>query len=626
MSAEALERALGVLQRAVPPLERAADDGVDRRPVARALEAAFAGLYDAMDGRASVDEALTAARDAIATALAELAGGEGALAEARALLQTAAEALAEAWPAPVDWSPAPMTASPELPTVHALARASVVPRLDVHAPAIPPVDETPYEPLPAPDTFEALEEHAGAARAHVRAHLDQVFEARPREPEPPKEEPDREARFARHWGREQAEDVAMVGVQRRPLLGDDWREVATLEARLVRSADAFCALGHPALDTLERWVLDAPAPEPSRLFAACILAGSMAGRDTLGLVERLVRAQQGEPTMHEAAGEGLVVAPHPHLDALLRRWCRDDDVALRELAAHALARRGALDDETLDVVIRDRPEVAVAAMWPAMARGHAGLDELLVRADEAAHSDLWAQGVVALGGRSKGRALDRARSRPGQPRAAMLCALLDEAGAETERLVDAALATPHPDTIAPLGTIGRPAVVASLLALVGHEDQPVALAAALALERITGAGLFAEVTLDPTLLEFGALDEPQLPEPDTGGFLPLAGETSDPRDTPPEGSPDTVELPAPDPEAWSAWWEGHRGDFDPGTRYRGGRPHGVDTVRAELAGPLLPPTLRRDVADELRVISRACPRFDVRDFVVLQHRALVSWR
>lgn len=110
--------------------------------------------------------------------------------------------------------------------------------------------------------------------------------------------------FVERWARERIGDVGMMGLQRKPMQGDDWRTIVTLEKRLLSCIDSIAVLGEPALNYIERYALDAPIADPNRIFATTtIIVGSIEGRDALAVVERVLhRFGAGDPLVAQAFG------------------------------------------------------------------------------------------------------------------------------------------------------------------------------------------------------------------------------------------------------------------------------------------------------------------------------------
>ena len=617
-----IERAHGRLLRVLPLLEAPLATTIDLEPGGQAVEAALAHLL-------VVDEeegALTAACDAATEASRQLDDGdaeEDVLEAVRRLLGEAVAAMEEAdriAAPPLSLAPSPVRASVGVPTLQVIDHDLLLPRLRL-PPSSTTVEPATYEPLPAPTTHDELEGHGERAKAHIHAHLERVLDRPERRPA---EEPTvvtGAPRFVERWARECLEEAAMLGSQRRPLPGDDWRTSRELEDRLVHCVDAFASLvagpaGRRALDHVEAFVLDAPAPDPWRLFSAGLLLGSLAGRDTLGMVDRLARASARDPDAIAGLGGALRVCPHPRLFAMLRDWLEDSDPAFRAVAADVLVARDALAPDALSRLLEDRWEVAAPALAPLALRGALPEDvprAMLATAERGA-------GIAALALVAKNAAVAYLRGRLDDDSDWAAPWLACFGGREDgERILELALRHPTPSTLDAVAIAGLP-VVDRLLSLLSHEDAGIALATARALDRITGAGLRAVVEVPAEQLLV-----PELPEPSTGGFIPAPSPEPEAADEP-RGAHDRVQVPPPDAALWGAWWREHRERFELGRRYRRGLPLSPQAIWAELDGPWLGPGARRRASQELLAQTRKSAGFDSRDFVCQQEAALLRWQ
>ena len=642
---QACELIHGHLQRAAAELEAVSEPPLGLRAAASLVEDLLRQLYEALDGRADPLEAIVSSRTLADAALAELEPGRGSqgplesvaqqLEGVAEVLREVEEVVARARPAASREAGAPLCASVGLPSLHRLDRPLLLPHLRV-AETKPSAQTQPFEPLPPPTSHEELEGHADRAREHIERHLARVFAARD-EPKPPDDEPvedepvgsdqpSPEELFVARWARECFDEIAMLGSQRRPLLGDDWRTSEELEQRLLTSLDAFAALGPGAFATLETLVLDAPAPDPERLFAAGLLTGVLAGRDALGLGERLARASARDPLALHRYAAAVALAPHPDVGAMLRDWLEDGDPRYRQVATQLLTARGDLAADELARLAEDRPEIAAHTLVPLALAHPPSLEPLFERALAATHLPLRRAGWLALALTAPPRAREQLRAELGGRYADEAAWLLAAIGsrADAEKLGERALRQPTPSSLGALAVAGHVASIEGLLHLLAHDDEPLRLAAANALDRLTGAGLRAEVAIGPE-----RLDAPDLPEPDVGGFAgppPLQRLVSDPRDQPGEGSPDRVEVPTPEPAPWRAWWQDNRARFEAERRYRRGAPFAPSVVLDELAGPWLSPAERAAAGDELLLLTRIRSGFDPDALVPMQQQALERWR
>ncbi len=625
-----LDDAQALLQRVVCLIEREPDEEVGQ--AAREVERALRCLYDVMDRRADSPQAFSDLLAAIDGARGSLGEGPGAIEQARATLDQIRMALGQAT-APLQADPWPpnreVFASGELPRLHRLTRPSLGPKLRVAPPEARVI--TAFEPLPPASSHEQLETYGARQREHIEAHLTQVFAAAQADAHAQggAEEAvaSAEAPFISKWARECFDEVAMLGGQRQPMLGDDWRRTREIEDRLLWTLDAFASLGPRALQAVESLVLEAPAPDPELAFAAGLLLGSFEGRDALGLAERIARAQAADSAALQRFGDALMVAPHRDIETMLRSWLAESDPGFRVVAARVLASRRRLTEAELSDCAGDRAEIAAQVLVPMALDGHPELDQHLRVALDSRRRRLRLAGWQTLTLTSRRNAAAQLQLQLDSELGDQAAILLAGVGSRDDGslLTQRALGAPTVEALEAVALCGHVGAIEGVLELLRHDDQDIALAAARTLERITGAGLLAEVEIDAD-----KLDPPELPEPDTGGFggspaLPPRQRVSSSRLMPAEGSPDLLQLPAPDYDLWSRWWQEHREQFSAERRYRTGQLFTPLVVHAELNGPQLTIAERRNVGRELLLLGKEDVGFDVGAFVVVQEQALDRW-
>ena len=593
-----LERAHDRLGRAAHLLESGAQAGpVDLRPAADAIERSFAGIFDAYDARRSRLEAVTGAMadlDDATASLSPAASGDAAvgfaldyLREARGALEQARERILPLVHRPRE--PAPdLHASFERPVLHTVERDSLRPRLRV--PLVrPPVVEVVVEPVPRPRTVEELEAAVKELKARAAAARSKPrVEKAPKAPPPVVAEPPpgfavdvrpaiSELDFLRMRVRLCFEEITMIGVQRAPLLGDPWRGSRVLERRMLASVDAIAAIGPPALQALESFVMDAPLKDPSRVFAIALTLGCIEGRDALGMAERVFAAFEVEDPQHAAQlGAALKLVPHPHVPLILRTFLADPDPSRRAMAIDVLACRGLATHDELARAAVDEPAVAAMALpWLAIHRSPmltgalgAGLESSVLGVRAAARLALLISGDF--------RAVSALRSatdaEPPEADGAMALLGIVAGPDEVELLLERGGAKPSRPILSALGWAGSPVAIPRLIAVLSGGDDEAALSAAYALDRITHAGLYDSVVVDAE--DIVVPDIPDGPADPSDRKPPaLARVVSDPRDLPAEPSTDTLQRPTVDPARWQAWWRERKDGFDSKARYRRGSPY-----------------------------------------------------
>lgn len=637
-------------------LENAVQPVIDLRPGARSLESAFAALYDAFDERA---DRLASARTAIGwidQAASELGPGkplDGALELVLDLMWRARCELSqtETLLAPLiqrlQPPPPELRASRDVPELHAVARPSLRPSLRVPEPP-PPKESVPEAPaIPKPKSFEELDAAIETLKQSAEERRQQRAAKRaaaagsnlPASP-PDEEEAEPPPGFVRKLpptttplaclstrARECFEEVAMIGMQRAPLLGDPWRGTRFLETRMLNSLDAIVALGPYALGQLEAWVRDAPAKDPARLFAIGMVLGCVEGRDALAAAERTFMAlESGDPEMVANFGAAMKLVPHPLLPLVMRTFLGDSSPAYRALAIDVLGYRRLATLDELGRAAVDVPEVAsVALPYLALAR-HPNVRQLVDAALEVDSPPLRAAAWIAMALSAHPRAPELTFSELAgeqQERAAQVLCLVGDAYYNS-RLLELARTAPTRPIVTALGWGGAASAILPLMGFLEHDDAAVKLAAAYALDRITGAGLYEMIEVEPE-----EIDVPDVPEPAVSlGGTPspkLVRLTSDPRDLPPEGSADALQQPTTDLARWQAYWQEKGQHYDPAARYRRGMPYSPNVSLGELDWAQATPGERRMLVRELVVRTGGYVPLDPHDFIAVQEKALTAW-
>lgn len=198
----------------------------------------------------------------------------------------------------------------------------------------------------------------------------------------------------------------------------------------------------------------------------------------------------------------------------------------------------------------------------AMALLRLGDSSVIDRAMERVSISAWAQSALAIGGDSKA--------------ARLLLDRLNRRG-------------PDEDTLYALGMLGDLAAVAPLLQLL--EDDALAGAAAVALNTITGANLFADHFVPDTFDPDELFDEEREQYETQGTVLRLDGR--------PYG--DWERAPLRDPGTWREWLEQNKHRFSRDRRWRLGEPHGPAALLASLRSPDSSYRVRAAASDELVV-------------------------
>ncbi|HZO13839.1 MAG TPA: hypothetical protein VFB62_11295, partial [Polyangiaceae bacterium] len=624
-----LERGHERLVRVVRQLASDAAPPIDLAPAASAVSDALVAIYDAIDQRVDALSSIQRAIAAVSSASEMLATHAARAGLDRVLghLRDAEARVAAVPPAPLPVGSGILLASGDVPRLHDVARASLAPVIRVHPPATPIAEpaEPPVRDKPA--TFVELEQRMAELRKKAEARLGALHERMHPASPPAKDEaieeelPDRldERGFIRARTRELLEEILMLGLQRAPLLGDPWRSALLVEQRMLRAIDAIIAMAPRSLLELEDLSLDSPVKDGARIFGLAMTLGCLRGRDTIALVERVaLDFEVVDPTAVEHFGAALKLAPHDLTPLVLRTWLSSFHPRHRAVAIDVLGYRGLATEQELLAAVVDQPPVAAAAL-PYLAVLRRGVaDEAIERA--LGHDDPALRRAAWLAAALSGRSLARLESEDDlDNEAAMLIAIAGEQP-ESQRLVERLSGTVTPGLVNAIGWVGSLVAVSKLILLLEQDD--LKEAAAWALERITGAGLWEEALMPAEDIDVAEPPEPTVPFPEPPRLVRLV---SDARDAPPEPSPDAIERPSTDAARWRAWWKQHGSSLSANKRYRRGRPYSPLVSLWELDQAPCTPVERRWLGRELCIRTGTALRFDPHDFVRAQEEALKSW-
>lgn len=411
----------------------------------------------------------------------------------------------------------------------------------------------------------------------------------------------------------------MVGLQRAPLLGDPWRSAAMLELRMLRAIDAIVSMGPMAIGCIEELALDAPVKDGPRLFAAAMVLGCLRGRDALAAAERcFFHYEIADAESRQGFAAALALVPHDALAIALRTLLSSADARHRALAIEVLGYRGLASEAELVSAAGDQAMVAQAALpYLALTRSPM-LGDLVAAAlrqpDEGLLRAAWLAGVIG----NQPRVVDALRESEDDQAPWLLALAAEEQDAA--RLLERMRAEPTPARVQAVGWAATYAAIAPLLELLDQNNPRLALAAAHALERITGAELREEAEVDAEEIFVADPPEPDLGEPRP---MRLAVALSDVRDRPPEPASETIPQPTTDAARWHAWLKEH--ELPQGRRLRRGRLHAPSVSLWELDTSPSTPAERRALGRELVIRTGAVVRFDPQDFVPVQEQALLEW-
>lgn len=160
-----------------------------------------------------------------------------------------------------------------------------------------------------------------------------------------------------------------------------------------------------------------------------------------------------------------------------------------------------------------------------------------------------------------------------------------------------------------LGVLGDPRSVDALIRFLAKQEE--AETVAIGLNLITGADLYEEVFV-PEKIDEDELFEDEIEKLRKGEPLFAPGE---------EPGLVLIQLIQAS-EVWEQWWQTHRTDFEPGIRYRNGKPYGPQWLMDNLRSEKSPVLVRQIAYEELVVRYGVDIPFETDMTVVDQLRAL----
>jgi len=444
----------------------------------------------------------------------------------------------------------------------------------VSADGVPAVEEPEAMDQPGPETENARKEEPTelSDEAAERAHFGVILSE--------------EALIFQH-ARSCLEDLAMLGLMRRPLPGQSWTGRSSAERRLLARIDAIVSLEEGVLPGLLRLLEDRPMPDPELTWAILFLFGSIAGDGALEQLRRVARAASFESAqMRESIADALTHAPHPGIDAAMREWLSDADACRREIAVVVLARRRTITSAEACHAALDRELSVVSAAAHAIGNAAGATDpkiinKLLHHESQAVVRAALESSVLIRSALGVNRA--RAIARNGRPEFAD-AALFWAIGSDSRDLSlfqEIVSKTDSPIFLQAVGWFGHPQLIAPLLGALRTGSDQARAAALTALQRITGASL----TDDEPDPEY---------EKDNRPFR---------RPFTPPVIADKLSLKA---DVWTSWWKKHQATCEMTVRYRFGQAgtpeHNLwemeDSLSSQPDRWLLPRTRRSNRRDQ----------------------------
>lgn len=397
------------------------------------------------------------------------------------------------------------------------------------------------------------------------------------------------------------EDLSALCYQRQSVLVDasiPWRRLREPEQRMLNHADAIVAGG--ALSVAEA-VSGLTSDEEGLCFGAALVVGGFPGAANLDLVERALAG--ASDARLKGIEQGLRHVPeHETLFQRIDSWMRHADPRIGALALRLAAdRRRASGSQVLAALRHPAGALKAAGAAAAWRLGltesvpelramleheDPGLRAEALRALMVLMPDATAQYCRMLAGSGADHVLDSLATLGNTADAELIAERTQEAG----RTAGACRA---------LGVLGDPRTVPVLLRTLQSSDLEHRLAAAQALELISG--------LRPR--ERASIEEP---------VEPGAGE--------PEVRTREIERVATSYEPWAKWWDGLRADIDPRTRLRRGKAFSPGLCVDELDDPRAALAARQRAYFELLVFARVAIPFEPDWFVARQEKAIGRWR
>jgi hypothetical protein len=405
-------------------------------------------------------------------------------------------------------------------------------------------------------------------------------------------------------------DLATLSNLRRPLDDQPWTMAESFEQRLLAALDALLALGRPApaaglvrgwnvLEEAQRYGTQSYVPDNGRQFARAFALSCVAGEE--GVRAALMALRQADPKTHPGFRDALKLAPNQAIGPLVTELLGKVDKPLVSTALEVLRFRRETTFAAL-VPLTAHPDPAISA-GAARALGYLEvapgvletLQHMLEEDDddtvcvEVAMSLLLQgslRGLAVAREKLVGAALLSEKARLGHLRLIALAG----AASDLQLFHECLAATPRDAELT--GWFGHTALVPWLLSTLEQANaarepgapvpHPLEVAAARALERITGAGL-----REPVAEHFAY---------------------------------DFDTSPALSAESWKRWWVQNGSTLAPGGKHRFGKPHGPRSTIEELSSPAIHRD-RIEAALELAVLTGPS-RFEPDDWIARQHLVL----
>ena len=359
---------------------------------------------------------------------------------------------------------------------------------------------------------------------------------------------------------EHLEEASFLYEQRRDGLLDDpdlaWTDLADTEERLEAHLDALVLGGDLALALCRERVEEG---DPGELYAALCVCCRQQREDLLDAALGRVEADDEERVL--AVRDALAGDLPEAWAEVVTGWLSHDDVWRQRVAAYVIGFRRLAAAPPLVAALPGAAPDALPDLLRALGRVGTEAERsaiwTYVRHERDAVREAATLALLRLGGQA---AVKHAAVNVGAPWAMLLLGVSGGAAhrAAIREHLDAEGATS--EGLLALGLLGDPESVGLLLDSL--QDPALAEAAALALHLLTGADLDEDVFVPDEI------DEDELFDDELEAFR--RGELPGRPDGEPFGTTRTRLSQAR--EAWETWWEGQKGRFQSGLRYRLGEP------------------------------------------------------
>jgi uncharacterized protein (TIGR02270 family) len=385
---------------------------------------------------------------------------------------------------------------------------------------------------------------------------------------------------------EYLEEASFLYQQRGALFHDPeitWLEIGEFEERFETHIDALVVGGDPALYVCQQQILEGDSGE---LHAAVRVFCRQKRMDLIQLVLDGLDIEDDERVL--AVRNALKQEwPEDWNQELSRMLEQVPDKSIAVMPAVAGFKRIPAEG-ALSFVLPICPECALFPQIKSMGRlqsrsAQAGLYRHLE------HKDPGIQGAAALSLLRMGLSLAQAvPDDPGQLKFWQLMHIALAGGPEyVPRLLDRIAGSGGTaDEALVLGVLGDPRSIDALIRFLGKQEE--AETVALALNLITGADLYEEVFVPAQIDEDELFDE-EIEKLKRGESIFAPGE---------EPGVTLVQLSRA-PQKWDFWWQQHRSGFEPGRRFRNGKPYHPECLLANLCSEKSPILARQLAYEEL---------------------------